>query len=372
MAEPWLLYGANGYTGRLIARLAARRGLAPILAGRSAKRIEPLAAELGLDWRVAALEDPTALRRALGDLRAVVHAAGPFADTAAPMIDACLATGTHYLDITGEIEVFERIFARRAEAADAGVALVPGVGFDVVPTDCLASLLAGRLPEARELALAFHGIGSTSRGTTRTIVRNLPRRGAIRSEGRIVQVAAAWKTREVPFADATRSAVTIPWGDVSTAYWSTGIPNVTVYAALPPRRVRWLRRADRLRGLLGRGSVQRLLLAWVDRRVAGPDEEQRARGRCQLWGEVRDDAGRSASERLTTPEGYALTADAAVCAVRRVLAGVPPGAWTPSRAFGVGFLGELDGVRIGAGTSVDDAAKPPAAPADAPGETNRR
>jgi saccharopine dehydrogenase (NAD+, L-lysine-forming) len=341
-----MLYGANGYTGRLISRLAARRELRPLLAGRAAQRVEPLADELGLEARVVDLDDARRLRAALEDVRVVLHAAGPFVDTAQPMVDACLASRTHYLDVTGEIEVFERIYARRGKAEVAGVALIPGVGFDVVPTDGLAAMLAGRLPDATHLELGFHSRGPASPGTSRTIVRNLPRGGAIRADGRIVGVPHAWKTRQIPFADATRLAVSIGWGDVSTAYWSTGIGNVIVYMAAPPRRVKWMGRSDRLRGLFGTRLAQRALAAWVGRKNKGPSEQELDEGSCEVWGEVRNGRGESVCGTLTTPNGYALTADAALKAVQRVLRGVPPGAWTPSRAFGIGFLDELDGVRI--------------------------
>src|SRR6266516_7689334 len=101
-----MIYGANGYTGELIAREAVRRGHRPILAGRSAEKIEPLARELGCAWRAFPLDEPQ-----LREASLVLHCAGPFINTAMPMVRACLASGAHYLDITGEIEVFESIFA---------------------------------------------------------------------------------------------------------------------------------------------------------------------------------------------------------------------------------------------------------------------
>src|SRR4051794_8227576 len=122
----WMIYGANGYTGELIAREAVRRGHRPILAGRHAGKIEPLANELGCEARVFGLGEPQ-----LDDIELVLHCAGPFVHTAMPMVRACLTTGAHYLDITGELGVFEQIFARDGEAKRANVTLLPGVGFDV-------------------------------------------------------------------------------------------------------------------------------------------------------------------------------------------------------------------------------------------------
>src|SRR6516164_10180234 len=158
-----LLYGANGYTGRLIAREAVVRGLHPVLAGRNAAAVSELARQLGLEHRVFALDDAAATRAGLAGMTAVLHCAGPFARTAGPMADACLEAGVHYLDITGEISVFEMLAARDTEAMAAGIMLLPGAGFDVVPSDCLAAHLHRRLPTAKRLTLAFQGIGRYSR-----------------------------------------------------------------------------------------------------------------------------------------------------------------------------------------------------------------
>lgn len=342
-----LVYGAYGYTGTLIAERAVARGHAPVLAGRDGARLAPLAERLGLQARTFALDDTEAVRTALADIDLVLHAAGPFSATSAPMVRACLASSTHYLDVTGEIDVFEDVLARADAARRAGVALIPGVGFDVVPTDCLARALHARLPGACELDLAIHTRGGPSHGTMRTMVESLPDGGRVRRGGRIVAVPIAWKTREVPFPDRTRSAVSIPWGDVSTAWHSTGIPDIVVFAAAKPAAIRRLRQLGRVRRVLGWKGVQAILRAWVDRTPSGPDAEARRRGSSQAWGEVRDGGGRSARGWVTGPEGYTLTADAAVRSAERVLAGVPAGAWTPSQAFGVAFIEELDGVTVG-------------------------
>src|SRR5262245_22595391 len=217
----WLLYGANGYTGELAAREAKRRGLAPILAGRDAEAVERLASELGLPWRSFPLDDPATLRANLADVAAVLHCAGPFVRTSAPMVHACLAAKVHYLDITGEIAVFEAVLSRAsAEAArQAGVALLPGVGFDVVPSDCLAARLAAALPGAVALDLAFAAEGGGwSRGTLKTVIESLPATGALRRNGRIVPVPVAADVRRIDFSDRPRWTMTIPWGDVATAY----------------------------------------------------------------------------------------------------------------------------------------------------------
>jgi short subunit dehydrogenase-like uncharacterized protein len=328
-----MIYGANGYTGELIAREAVRRGYRPIVAGRSEERIAPLAKELGCEWSAFPLDAPR-----LDGVELVLHCAGPFSQTAMPMVRACLGAKAHYLDITGEIAVFESIFALDDEAKRAGVTLLPGVGFDVVPTDCLAAKLAERLPGADELWLAFDARGSSlSRGTTRTMIEGLHEGGAIRRDGRLVRVPLAYDVREISFAGGPRLAMTIPWGDLSTAYRSTGIPNIRVYNAASPRTIARVRRVRPLLPLLRFALVRRALQTLAAPR-GGPSYAQRERGSVQLWGRVARRDGAEATMTGETIEGYAFTVLSALAAVERVLAGgIAHGSLTPSRAFGADF-----------------------------------
>ena len=345
MGDCTLIYGANGYTGALIARTALARGHRPILAGRNREAVTALAAQLGLEARVFALDDPSALRSGLRGCALVLHCAGPFAHTYRAVADACLAEGVHYLDVTGEIAVFEGLAARDAAARTVGVLLLPGVGFDVVPSDCLAAHLKRRLPSATHLALGFQNFGRLSRGTATTMAENLNRGGCVRRGGVLTPVPPAWRTRVIDFGRGPCVAMTIPWGDVSTAYHSTGIPNIEVYLAAPPMQ-RILARLLRGFGwLAGSKLVQRALRRRIQAGPAGPTDEGRARGQSLLWGEARDDRGQRVVSRLRGPEGYTLTALAAVAIVERVLAGqAPPGFQTPASVFGPDFVLSLPGV----------------------------
>jgi saccharopine dehydrogenase (NAD+, L-lysine-forming) len=342
-----LLYGANGYTGRLIVAEAVRRGLAPILAGRDRAAIEKLARHHGLPCRVVGLGDPQALAEAVRGSGAVLHAAGPFVRTALPMVEACLAERVPYLDITGEIEVFERVFRLDARARAAGVALLPGAGFDVVPSDGLALTLKERLPAATHLDLAFVSEGGTwSRGTLATRLESIDRGGAERRDGRLVPVPPAADGFLLALPTGRRYVVQIPWGDIATAWRTTGIGNLRTFAGMPPRTARRLRRARPLFALAGWTPVRRLLQALVRATVSGPDERMRREARMELWGRAWDAAsGRSVEAGLATPEGYAFTAIAAVECARRIEAGdLAPGAWTPAAAFGSRFAASLPGV----------------------------
>jgi len=347
MASRWMIYGANGYTGELTARLAVSRGKKPILAGRSRSKIAPLADELGLECRTFPLESPEPAASQLRDVDVVAHMAGPFSATSRIMVDACLRSRTHYLDITGEIDVFESVLGRDREAKSSGIVLLPGVGFDVVPTDCLAAMLSARLPDTSQLELAFFGSGKSSAGTSKTAVEALGKGGFIRRGGNIVSVPTAWRVRRVPFADRRRSAISVPWGDVSTAWYSTGIPNIQVYMAMPKRVIPWVRVIGRLQWFLASRTIQAWFKKQIERKVQGPTPEEREMTISQIWGRVRTKEGRSVEGTLTLPEGYTFTADSSIRSLDRVLRGdVPAGAHTPSRAFGAEFIREMDRVTV--------------------------
>jgi short subunit dehydrogenase-like uncharacterized protein len=204
--KTWMVYGANGYTAKLVVAEAIRRGMKPILAGRSESAIEALGREHNLPVRIFALDDVSRVTGNLVDVHTVLHCAGPFSATAVPMMEGCISARCNYLDITGEIDVIEWAVALGPRAETRGVTLIPAVGFDVVPTDCLAAMLAERLPDATQLELAFAGSGGLSPGTTKTMVEGMSQGGRARVDGLIVRVPLAWKSKEITFADKPRGA----------------------------------------------------------------------------------------------------------------------------------------------------------------------
>ncbi len=340
-----MLYGAYGYTGKLILEEAQRRGMQLLLAGRSREKLEPLAESAKLPFRVFDLQAPGDIGKQLSGVTAVIHAAGPFKYTARPMIEACLQAGVHYLDITGEIEVFELAAQYGTRAAKAGIMLLPGAGFDVVPTDCLALFLKRQLPDATHLQLAFSALGGgVSRGTATTMAENLGKKGAVRRDGEISLVPIGHKTRTVPFKGKKRFAMTIPWGDVSTAWYSTGIPNIETYMGISPKAYRWVKWQRRLGWLLRQDWVRRQVKKRIRKRPPGPSEEQRRTSQSLVWGQVSNDKGAVRQARLTCPEGYTLTAFFACHIAEKVLAGqAPVGFQTPAKAYGADLILEMEG-----------------------------
>jgi len=345
-SRPWLLYGANGYTGQLVAEEACRRGHRPILAGRSADKVRPLAERLGLSWAAFGLDDISAIAVAIAGVDLVFHAAGPFIHTSEPMVTACIVRGAHYVDVTGEIPVFARTLDRDAEAKRRGVCLISGVGFDVIPTDCLAKHVADQLPDARYLEIAFASQSKASVGTTKTMIEMMQRGNFARREGALVRIPVGGDVRQIRFSDQERTAAAIPWGDLETAYKTTGIPNITTYAALPPAVARALRFVGpSFAGVMKNDRVRGAALKWVEQRVHGPAEADRQKARSFIYACAKNPEGKAVEGWLETVEGYDLTAAGGVRAVERILAENPVGALTPALAFGADFVLSIEGTK---------------------------
>jgi short subunit dehydrogenase-like uncharacterized protein len=338
-----LLYGAYGYTGRLAAELAAASKLDVVLAGRNQDALAGLGERLSLPTRVIGLNDATQLSQALKDIACVVHMAGPFAATSAPMLDACLATQTNYVDITGEIEVFEAMWSRDDEIKRAGITVVPGAGFDVVPTDCLAAYVASKLERPTSLVLALSGLENPSQGTLRTAIRQVSKPVLCRRAGAIV-VLDDRSPRWIDFGSGGEPCVPVSWGDVATAFHSTAVGNITVYF----RRTKLLRSADILgklfEPLLRSRTGQKALTTIVRSFPEGPSQAERIGHRATIWAEALDRSGRAFRASLSTPDPYDFAANSALEISSRISSlPVALGLVTPFQAFGADFVLGLPG-----------------------------
>ncbi len=345
-AKPWMIYGAYGYTGALIAAEALQRGHRPILAGRAAERLTPLADRLGLPAVTVDLADAAALGRAVAEVALVLNAAGPYAQTAAPVVTACLAAGAFYLDLTAELPVLERIFARDADTRARGVALLPGAGFDAIAGDCLARYVSDRAPGAQHLELAVAALDHASPGTVKTMQQGLPGGTAVLRHGRLEPWPMGEGARLFRFPDGDHTAVPVSLGELLISHRSTGIPNITTWLALPPLVIDLMRWTGPLaRAALAIEPLRHLAQAVTGIVVRGPDAAARASGRAYLWARAWSDGGAIAEAWLETAEAYAFTAVAAVRAVERLLAESPVGVLTPAGALGSDFVLEIPGSR---------------------------
>lgn len=336
-----LLYGAYGYTGALVARRAAATGVPLVLAGRNLEPLAALAAELGFEARAFSLGDTRGVGEALAGIRVVLNCAGPFSSTAVPLAHHCLQAGVHYLDITGEIQVFEDLLRLVAPARSAGCTLLPGAGFDVVPSDCLARYVAGRLPEAHRLVLAFETSSRASRGTALTALETSGA-GWVRRDGALAEVPPAHRKIRVDFGRGTCTAVGIPWGDVATAFYSTAIPNIETFAALPFAA----RAALAFAPVLALAPVRTFVAKRLRTASPGPSARQRAQGWARLFAEASAPNGSRVCARLETPEPYEFTSWTALALALRAHEGaLPPGFQTPSSAQGADYVLSFPDVR---------------------------
>ncbi|EMJ97094.1 saccharopine dehydrogenase family protein [Leptospira alstonii] len=344
----WLLYGANGYTGELIARRAVERGQKPILAGRSESKIRPLAEKLGLPFRIFSLENPKEVQNQISDNFLVLHCAGPFIETAFPMANACIEAGVHYLDITGEISVYEMLYSLSSKALAKKVMLLPGVGFDIVPTDCLAAMLKEKLPKSHFLELGFSGFTDISKGTLKSALVQLPYGSKVRRNGKIETIPQLSLKKIVEINGRYAEFFSIPWGDVFTSFISTGIPNITVYSSFPEFQTRILKLLQPTAFFLKNSLILKGMQKFVELIASGPDEKKRKQGTILLWGEVWTEANsKRVSIRMGCSEVYEFTIESALAAVAKVEKGkFQAGFTTPSKVFGSKFVLEIPGTKI--------------------------
>ncbi|AQU78069.1 saccharopine dehydrogenase family protein [Planococcus faecalis] len=340
--KKWMIYGANGYTGELIAREAVRRGMSPVLGGRSAKKIQALAEELSLNFQAFPLDEHAAEQ--LEEIDLVLHCAGPFQLTSEPMIQACLSAKTHYLDITGEVSVFEHTHFLHTQAVERAIILCSGVGFDVVPTDCIALKLKEELPDAVNLALGFDSDSGVSPGTFKTMIQGLGSGSMHRKEGILETVPLGKQQRTIDFGRGSCSAMGIPWGDVSTAFYTTGIPNISTWIPLPKSQIYSARLVGSTGQLLATDWVKQKLQKLVEQKVTGPDRKNRASSPAYIWGEAINREGVKKVARIQTANVYDLTIYSSLEIVRRLLIEkIEGGYYTPAGLFGSSLIEGLPG-----------------------------
>ena len=338
----WLIYGATGYTGRLIVERAIERGWRPIVAGRSARSVAELAAQYNLEGRTFDLLDRTATRQALADVKLVLNVAGPFSQTAQPLVEACLSTATSYLDIANEIGVFEKLFEYDAAARKGGIAIIGGVGYGTVATNFLIRQLMAQLPDGDELEIATipHNTGHSQAAAAST-VEVIAEGGRVYRQGKLAPFRLGKGTKPLALAGHSFSITPAPLGDLVAAHRLTNIPDIKVYVVLPGSNL----------GKLFLPVVQRLLklkpirTAFEKRLAAPPSEGSHSPTASYAWASLRNRAGQRVQGGIEMPEGYHFTAISSVQAVEEILRLGPVGSMTPAQAFEADFLTKLDGTR---------------------------
>jgi saccharopine dehydrogenase (NAD+, L-lysine-forming) len=339
MSGRLLLYGASGFSGSALAAALADLGEGIVLAGRDARKVAAVAEPLGLGWTSFGLEDAAALERALSGFGAVLHCAGPFQQTAAPMMRAAIRAGVDYLDIAGEWPVFQDAVELGPLAHSRGVMLLPGAGFSIVASDCLMALAAARVPHVRKLKIATSRSHLMSRGSVGTMLGLGGRETLVRRGGRLVPLPAASVAGIFDFGAGRTRALAVPWPDLVTGAISTAVEDIETYSEGGlAERVAWplgARLLDASAGVAG-DLVPRLLTALAPAR---PTPALLGQAGFALVVEAEDRWRRPSVLRLRTSDGYSFTTVSAAAIARRVLAGDRlPGFRTPSQQFGAEFV----------------------------------
>jgi len=343
--DNFIIYGAYGYTGKLIVEEAVKKGLKPTVAGRNEALVASLAEKYNLPYACFAFDDQLSWDKALKNNSLLLNCAGPFSHTIKDILPACIRNKVHYTDITGEIDVFEYIQSHDNQAKKANIVMMPGVGFDIVPTDCLAKYLHEQLPSATHLELAFESNSGLSRGTALSVLNRFHKGSAIRVNGVVKAMPVAVIVKSINFNGTDKNAVGIAWGDVFTAFYTTGIPNIQVFTAMSVKMMNTMRRATKLKWLIKTKLVQKLGGSIIRNKIDGPSRETRERVRCNIWGLIRDGKGKEIEARMETPESYKLTAITAILCAEKILNGeTTSGFKTPAESFGSALILEVDGV----------------------------
>lgn len=338
----WLLYGANGFTGRKILERAVLRGHRPTIAGRSAEKIASLGAHHAVDHLAFDLTSPTILDRHVQSFDLVVNIAGPFVATADPMLESCLRCGTDYIDIGGELSVFESIFARERQVIDAGIRVIPGCGFDVVPTDSLARSLAESMPDAVSLEIAVSSDTALSPGTLKAGTGSIARGGYEREDGVLHTVRFGRRGPNIRFHNGERRTIEGPFADLVTAWHTTGIPTIHTYFALPPGAGAVTAIAPLVETIFSITPLRRLINAGIDLAFTSKDGKK-VDGDASIWSRVRNRNGKEIEGWMFTPEPYRYTADVLIQIIERFSGRLAPGVHTPAGAFGPDIALTVDG-----------------------------
>jgi len=347
MKNPILIYGCYGYTGKLIVDLASEKKASIVLAGRDASKVKSLASAHNLPYEVFDSGNSTEVDAVLSKYKVLLNCAGPFTYTAPNLMNACIKHRVHYLDITGEYQVFELGASLNEKAQHAGITILPGVGFDVVPSDCLANYLKSKLPDANSLEMAlFSKGGRLSHGTAITITENLGKKTLVRRNKELKEADNGTLIKKVNIDGKNLTAVAISWGDISTAFVSTAIPNITIYNCLPKSVIKSMKISNYIGWILQLDFVKKYAIKKIKSKPAGPSDEERKNARMFIWGEVKNEKNETARAVIEMPEGYTLTAMTALAIAEKVADTdfQLNGFHTPATAFGVDFIMEFEGV----------------------------
>ena len=351
MDKQWMIYGANGYSGKLVAQLAVNKGYKPILAGRNESAIIKMANDFGLDSRVFGLENENSLAEELKDINLVLNCAGPFVETAEPFVKACLKHGVHYLDLSGELEVFEYCYSHGDEAKEKGILICPGVAFDVVPTEAIAAKLKAAMPDATTLKLGFDGDMSLSPGSSITLLKGIGNPNLslfMVRENNILEKAQKPKFENLAYeyGGKRHKSMTLTWADLNAAHYSTDIPNIYVFIKATLTNRLSFAYMQLVSGVFKSKLIQAISQRFIKVLIKGPTLKDLENNRMLVFGEISNIEGQTKRLYLNVSHGYKFTSQSALAFVDYCLNNnVSPGYCTPSQLTGPDFVLGFTGSR---------------------------
>jgi len=316
-----LIYGAAGYTGKIIAVRAKELNLDFEIAGRDTQQTRKLAEELGVDYHIFDVDTDYAWQKALQDKQVLINAAGPFKFTAGQAMRACLKAGVHYLDISAELETYRLAEALDNEAKATGIQLISGAGL-FVSYDALVVHLSKMVAEPEYLKVGFRHYGGFSKGSVLSSKHIADLGILIRRNGHLIDYPDA-KSKIFSFGNEEVECMPTPLGGIILSYKSTGIPNIEEFFSLK----------------LPASELSDLTLESLP---DGPSKDERASGRNGIAAELTGRDGKVVKAWVDAPSGYDLTPLSVVAVAHRILNDdFKIGYQSPGSAYGEAILKDI-------------------------------
>lgn len=328
-----LIYGAAGFMGQLFLKTIHGEKLDIVLGAR-----DNFSSTYTL--RLFLLDNQTTIIENIKDVKLLINLAGPFKNTNKQLVEACIANGTHYIDIAGEVTELETVFAYDIKAKNANIMLMPGAGFGVVPTDIVANLAKDKLPDATHLKIAYITNGGASKGTLKSVLTDINKDGVILENDVFNKAMPAFKTFQFLVYNKEQEVVYNPWrADLFSAKISSGIQNIETYANFPSFIVKmmhgkllWLR--------------DFILKRLINLFPIGPSEQQLEKGFTICFAEVKNAKGEKANAYIYGPEAYVFTANTLLAITKNIVANNFKSGFQTPNIYGKELLKSIPNIKI--------------------------
>lgn len=342
----WIIYGATGYTANLIIKKAIQMGLPPVLAGRDRSKISSVAKKYGLKYKVFEINDINVIQANIENSNLILNASSNYKLTAQPFINACLASGCHYLDLCGEISVLKKIFEYNELAKYGNITIIPNSGYHSIVTDCFAGYVANLIENPIELNYYLLDASIPSLGTLKSSLDAFLGGGFVLKYNNFENIKMGSIKTRVEHKNKALTLYASPMAELYLSHISTSIPNINVYLKIPLLYSLLLDYfGDYILKLL-QSEKRTAILNLIDKFVKGPSEAINKKLKSMIGVNVKNLKGDSLTMWLEAPEAYDFTATLSVEAVKLALSGLPSGVLTPIQAYGCNFLSKFNDIKF--------------------------